>query len=229
VIVEKYTNGQNVDSPPGPYIEAGGAVSWTYVVTNSGNVSLTTVTVSDDQGVSVLCPETDLDPGERMVCTASGIAMPDQYANTGIVTGTPQIGPQVGDSDISYYFGSVPEIDVEKHTNGEDADTPPGPTITEGDPVFWEYLVINSGNVLLTNVFVVDDQEGPITCPEIALDPGESMICSATGVAEVGFYSNLGVVTGSPPVGNLVEADDPSHYLGEEGTIYVFLPTVIGD
>jgi hypothetical protein len=229
VTIEKYTNGQDADTPPGPYIEAGGAVSWTYIITNSGNISLTNVTVSDDQVQSVVCPKTVLVPGEGMVCTAFGLAIPDQYTNTGLITGTVVIGPEVSDSDISHYFGSVPGIDIEKHTNGEDADTPPGPFLTEGDPVLWEYLVINIGNALLTEVSVTDDQEGPITCPQTALDPGESMTCTALGIAEIGLYSNLGTVTGLPPVGIQVEADDPGHYTGEEGIVYAYLPVVLGD
>ena len=55
--IEKATNGEDADSPTGPIIAVGGTVTWTYVVTNTGNVALTNVTVSDDQGVHVSCPK----------------------------------------------------------------------------------------------------------------------------------------------------------------------------
>jgi len=41
--IEKATNGQDADSPPGPYIPVGDSVTWTYVVTNTGNVTLNKV------------------------------------------------------------------------------------------------------------------------------------------------------------------------------------------
>ena len=38
-------------------------VSWTYVVTNTGNEPLNNVDVVDDQGVPVSCPQDTLAPG----------------------------------------------------------------------------------------------------------------------------------------------------------------------
>ncbi|MDP6350564.1 MAG: hypothetical protein QGG58_12465, partial [Chloroflexota bacterium] len=44
-----------------------------------------------------------------------------------------------------------PDIDIEKATNGEDADDPTGPLVPVGDAVTWTYVVTNTGNVELTN------------------------------------------------------------------------------
>ena len=121
VAIKKYTNGEDADTPTGPQILVGGAVTWTYVVTNTGNVILTGVTVSDDQGVVVSCPKDTLAAGEVMTCTASGVATAGQYANIGTVTGTPPEGPTVADDDPSHYFGfvvSAPGIAIKKYTNG---------------------------------------------------------------------------------------------------------------
>ncbi len=74
----------------------------------------------------------------------------------------------VQDTDPSHYLGQSdeePAIDVEKATDGQDADLPPGPTLSAGDPVTWTYVVTNVGNVTLSNVAVTDDQGETVTCP----------------------------------------------------------------
>ena len=129
-----------------------------------------------------------------------------------------------GDKDISHISfcydtgDETPSIDIEKSTNGQDADIPTGPIITVGDPVNWQYVVHNTGNVELTNVTVTDDRGVTVSCPQNTLDPDESMTCTASGVAAAGQYANLGTATGTPPVGDDVSDEDPSHYFGEEPT-----------
>ncbi|MCI0440522.1 MAG: hypothetical protein L0177_15525 [Chloroflexi bacterium] len=214
--IEKATNGEDADSPTGPFIPVGGAVNWTYVVTNTGNVPLSNVAVTDDQGVVVTCPKDTLAVGESMTCTASGIAVAGQYANVGTTTGTDDSGTTVTDSDPSHYFGAAPAIDIEKDTNGHDADTPTGPFIPVGDPVFWTYEVTNTGNVPLNNVTVTDDQGVAVSCPKDTLAVGESMTCTASGVAVAGQYANLGTTTGTDDSGTTVTDSDPSHYFGSE-------------
>jgi hypothetical protein len=108
-----------------------------------------------------------------------------------------------------------PAINIEKATNGEDADTPTGPMITVGNQVNWTYVVKNTGDVPLTDILVTDDQGVIVSCPKTTLAVGESMICNANGVAVAGQYSNLGLVTGS--YGEIgVNDTDPSHYFGEQ-------------
>ena len=43
----------------------------------------------------------------------------------------------------------VSGIDIEKFTNGEDADDPTGPIIKVGDLVHWIYVNSNTGNLPL--------------------------------------------------------------------------------
>ena len=50
------------------------------------------------------------------------------------------------DDDPSHYYGvAAPAIDIEKATNGQDADTPTGPTIQAGADVTWTYVITNTG------------------------------------------------------------------------------------
>ncbi len=216
--IEKATNGEDADFTPGPSLEAGTTVTWTYVVTNTGNVELTGVSVSDDQIATISCPQTTLAAGASMTCTATGIAVEGQYVNEGTVSATSPKGEFVTDTDPSHYLGTEPDmpaIDVEKATNGEDADTGPGPTLTVGTAVTWTYVVTNTGNVALDNVAVSDDKIGAIACPQTTLAAAESMTCSATGTAVEGQYGNLATVVASPPKGEAVTDTDASHYFGK--------------
>ncbi len=145
----------------------------------------------------------------------------------------------VTDKDPSHYFGAVPAIDVEKATNGQDADAAPGPRIPIGDAVTWTYVVTNKGNAPLTSVKVTDDKVGAITCPATVLAPTAKMTCTAKGSAQAGQYANLATATGQfvvseapAPQALLLEASpltealatsaapitvmdtDPSHYFG---------------
>lgn len=123
-----------------------------------------------------------------------------------------------------YWYGvtgnipvSIPSISIEKYTNGVDADTAPGPMITIGDSVTWEYMVTNTGSFELNNVTVTDDQGVTVNHPKNTLATGESMTCTASGTAIAGQYTNLGTVTADPPDGlDAVSDSDPSHYYGIE-------------
>jgi PKD repeat protein len=104
VSVDSGTSWYTADSPPGPSAAVGAAVQWRYTVTNTGNVGLTDVTVTDDQGVVVTAPKSTLAVGESMNATASGTAVAGQYANNGTATGT--YGTQhVSATDPSHYLG----------------------------------------------------------------------------------------------------------------------------
>jgi LPXTG-site transpeptidase (sortase) family protein len=104
----KFTNGIDANSPPGPTLLVGSSVNWTYFVQNNGNVDLSQVSVSDNQGVAVSCPTTTLAVSENMTCTASGVAQAGQYSNTGLVSAQPPVGPVITASDLSHYFGQGP-------------------------------------------------------------------------------------------------------------------------
>jgi uncharacterized repeat protein (TIGR01451 family) len=105
-------------------------------------------------------------------------------------------------------------VNIEKLTNGHDADVPPGPSIPVGAPVTWTYVVTNNGNAALSNIVVMDNRPNVmVTCPQTSLAVGAAMTCTAPGVAALGQYSNIGTVTANSTSGQVMDAD-PSHYLG---------------
>jgi uncharacterized repeat protein (TIGR01451 family) len=213
--VNKLVNGQ--DAPwPGLPIQVGQQVVWSYTVTNSGQVPLTGIGVTDDDpAVTVSCPKTALQPGESMTCSSNKRnAQACQYVN--VATATAQgSGGTVRAFDSSAYQGQfTPAIQIETSVNGKDADTAPGAFITGGSTIDLKYLVTNVSTVTLTNVRVRDDQGVQVSCPQASLVPGQSMTCTAGSTATVGASRNLGIVTADPPCGVQISAEDPSHYFG---------------
>ena len=200
--VDKRTNGSD-----GPQLAVGAAITWTYLVTNTGNVAVDQLVVVDDKGVAVSCPKTTLAVGESITCTGTGFAVAGSYENKGTARANFS-GTVVSAEDASEYFGVLSSIAITKTTNGTD-----GGTIITLTPIQWQYLVTNTGNITLNNIVVTDDKGVVVTCPLASLDPGNSMTCTADGLAAIGDYSNIGTVTASNGTFTAT-ASDPSNYFG---------------
>ena len=208
--IEKSTDDDDADFPPGPEIIVGDNVTWTYVVANRGNVNLTSVHVVDDI-IGLIAGPITLGAGENQTFNITGTAVLGQYQNNATVNGTYN-GTEVMDTDPSHYFGMILSIDIEKSTNGEDADSAPGPILNLSDNVTWTYVVNNTGNVNLTDVYVVDDIIGLIAGP-FTLGAGENQTFNRTGTAVLGQYQN-NVISNGTYNGTEVNDTDLSHYLG---------------
>jgi hypothetical protein len=153
--LEKHTNGEDADQGLGPFILLHHPVTWTYMVTNTGNVTMTQVQINDDPLGPVSCDLDELAPEETMTCTEVRTAETEgQYENEAIVTAKPPDDLlEITDSDLSHYFGARPAITITKFTNGQDAKSGTGPFVLAGDTVTWTYIISNTRNVTLTNIF----------------------------------------------------------------------------
>ncbi len=220
--IEKSVNGEDADVPPGPIVLVGSMVTFSYVVTNTGNVTLDGVLVTDSVLGPISMPKTSLAPGESMTGIASAAATAGQYANLGTVTATDPTQATVSDNDPGNYIGFAPAISIVKVTNGAD-----GLFIPVGDPITWTYTVTNTGNVTLSNVTVTDDQ-GVVPVLDVAastgeedgaFDPNDVWVYTASGIAVAGQYDNTGAVVGTSPTGAQVSDTDPSNYFGSAPAI----------
>lgn len=107
--IEKYVNGHDADTEAdAATLTVGDAVTWTYVVTNTGSLPLDMVTVSDDELGLVCVLEGLLAPGEQHTCTMTGVAQEGLHGMTGSVSAIPEEGSNgVFDSDLSWYRANV--------------------------------------------------------------------------------------------------------------------------
>ncbi len=222
ISIDKFVEGDDADEAPGPVLPVGSPVTWTYEVTNTGNVALDDVTVTDTRGVVVTCPATTLGPAVSMTCVGSGTVAAGQYTNFGVATGTTTLGLVVRDEDPANHFGGEPGIDIEKLTDGlADLDAPPGVFVEAGTTVEWTFIVTNTGNLPLSQVTASDDQLGPLTCPATTLAVGASMTCTATSTATVGQHTNRATATGVDSNDDTVTDEDDSNHFGVVRSIEV--------
>ncbi|MGY3725036.1 DUF7507 domain-containing protein, partial [Granulicatella balaenopterae] len=191
----------------------GETVTYTFTVTNTGNVTLTDVTLTDDKltPATITLEKTTLAPGEKT--TGSGTYVVTQadvdqtkVINTAKVTGLPPVTPEnptptpVESEDQNIISNtSNPAIKLEK--------TADKTNLVVGETVTYTFTVTNTGNVTLTNVTVTDDKLTPstITLETTTLAPGETTTGSGTYVvtqADVDQTKviNTAKVTGLPPV-----------------------------
>ncbi|MFJ9805726.1 DUF7507 domain-containing protein [Streptomyces wuyuanensis] len=183
----------NTPKPPSPSLTlvktaapdevtaAGQLVTYTHAVTNTGNVTLTGVDVSETafsgSGAvpEVSCPGTSLAPGQSMSCTATYTTTQTdvdngEIDNTATAAGTPPTGPAVtATDDATVTADQDPSVSLVKTVVGDD-----GP-FRSGEVLTYSYLVRNTGNVTLSAVDVSDVEfsgSGPdpeIECPDTAL------------------------------------------------------------
>ncbi len=215
----------DADSPTGPFALSGTNPQFKFVVTNTGNVALTNVNLTDSDFNLSLAPF-NLAVGGTYETTFTGATwQAGQHTNTATATSTYTDGggnsKNLSDTDDANYFGADPKIAINKVTNGAD-----GQTILAGSPVTWTYTVSNAGNVAVSNINVTDDQgvtpvyQSGDTDNDTLLDLGENWIYTATGTATAGDYSNIGTATGkfnNTPV----NATDPSNYFGANPSLDV--------
>jgi uncharacterized repeat protein (TIGR01451 family) len=215
-------------------------VTYSYLVTNTGNVPLTNVhpvdTAFSGTGTqsAVNCPAGTLNPGKSTTCTGTyPLTQADvdagKVTNTAVARGTPPIGPPVtsNPSTATVTIPPSPGIAIKKSASPEWYTWP-------GTVIHYTLVVTNTGNVTLTGVTVNDTLSGlsAVSCPSTTLTPGQVITCTAgyvTTLADMraGSIVNTGTATGSPPHGPAVVSGPstavvvfqcPCNVLGPTGT-----------
>ncbi len=192
----------------GPYQAVGNVVSYAIRVTNTGNVTLTGVTVTDAGVGAVLgtcTPATPatLAPNASVVCAATHtVTQADidagTYANT--ATGdSDQTPPDSANATVP--ITQKPALTVTK------TPTSAGPYDAVGKVITYSITVTNTGNQTLTGVAVTEAGVAAVlgTCtPAIpaTLAPGASLVCAATHTVtqadiDAGHYTNIAVADSS--------------------------------
>jgi hypothetical protein len=195
---------------PDQYALPGEQITYTYTVTNTGNVTLRHVRLHDSRLGRVTCPATTLAPGESMTCRATHTTTQadvdaGRIANAATATGRPPAGPPVsaGDKETVHAI-RTPGIAILKSPSSTTYDM-------AGERITYTYTVVNTGNVTLHDITVADNKiHGPIACQATTLAPGKSTTCRATRVVTsadmaAGHLVNVATAAGRPPAGGQVK------------------------
>lgn len=189
-------------------------VTWSYLVTNTGNEPIEDIEVVDDRLApgAVSCPVSVLAVGASTTCTATGsIGNAPTYTNLATATA---IGSESGDDAIAIDDWSVvvdplvPLVAIDKFAAGV-SEAPA--QIMPCTSVTWTYRVTNSGPEALTGILVTDSRGVAVACPATTLGVGASMDCTGTGsVGTASPYTNVGIVSSRGAVsGAAATASDP--------------------
>ena len=155
------------------YNAAGQTINYNYLVTNTGNVTLSGVGVVDVHTglIGLSCPDTTLAPSASETCSATYQVTPaDLKAGSIVNTATAQGVPPGTTTPISSVPSAVTvplaAIGILKQVCGTEvaADCGPGGNgpwvssvdVPEGDAAYWKVTVTNKGDTPLANVTVSD-------------------------------------------------------------------------
>ncbi len=230
VSVDGQLTWHDADTPPGPQTSAGSLVYFRFEVTNTGNAPLSSITLTDSVYTLGACtPPAVLAPGQKYTCWHGPVtAQPGQHTNRATATGLYQNQTLTDADDANYYAPPRPAIDLEKYVSvdgqvtWQDADTPPGPQATLGGAVHFRFVIVNTGNVPLSNVTLSDSlyplqQCSPIPNP---LAVGGSYTCTIGPLAaELGQHTNTAVAVGTYQGGSVDDRDDANYYVPSQPAI----------
>jgi uncharacterized repeat protein (TIGR01451 family) len=232
------TNAGELDAGPAPQV--GDPITWTYVLRNSGNVTLTGVTLSDAlTGVSApsyqwTTPVGVLAPGDSVTATAT-YALTQADIDAGSVTslmtgaGDPPAGAGVSAAaPATVAVAAAPDLVVTKASDDEGAGV--------GDTVTYDFTLENAGNVTLSGVVLSDSLPG-LSAPRIAwpgtervLAPGQVATATATYTVtqadvDAGSFSNTATARALAPDGSEITATSETVDLSTEAAAPEILTT----
>ncbi|MGV8858252.1 DUF7507 domain-containing protein [Rhodoglobus sp.] len=203
-------------------------IDWSFAVTNTGNVTLSGVTLNDAlAGVTPVFGafpsgiSGQLNPGDTVLATADGYVVTQADVDSGSVvnsvtaSGTPSRGAVArATTAATVPLVPAPAITIVKSENATPAAR------GEGDTVGFTFTVTNTGNVTLSSISIIDPLDGVSTISYGTwesgtvgtLAPNQTVTATATynltqGDIDRGLVDNDSSVLASTPAGAILDED----------------------
>jgi uncharacterized repeat protein (TIGR01451 family) len=232
---------------PSAVTHVGQVITYSFLVTNNSNLTLTSVAVTGTQTTPAgpltsgpTCTSATLAAGAKETCTATYTVTQADIDNGSVndsatVSGDPPSGSPVTSPSST---ASVPVTRNGALTVVTSAS--PSAVTQAGQVITYSFLVTNTGNVTMTSVAVIDTQTvpaGPLTsgpaCPSATLAAGAKETCTATyTVAQTdvdnGTVGDSATVSGDPPSGSPVTSPSSTLTVGAVAPTATATPTPTG-
>lgn len=176
---------------PGRAINAGDEVGYSFLVTNTGNVTVDTVSISEisfsgaGELSAVRCPTGSLLPGAFITCTAE-YSLTQADIDAGNIVNTALANAAFGSESVasapssaSVSIAARPAIHLSKTTDST-------VVTAAGQVIDYVFRVSNTGNVTVSNVvidetaFSGDGELSEVVCPSSTVAPGDDLVCTAS-------------------------------------------------
>ncbi len=157
-------------------ISATGAVTYSYLLTNTGNVTLTGIALVDNHvDAAPVCVAVTLAPLATTTCSAVyTVTQADLDAGANIVNSVTASSTQGATATDSL---SIPVVQTKSMTVEKSSATT---SISATGAVTYSYLLTNTGNVTLTGIALVDNHvDAAPVCVAVTLAPLATTTCSA--------------------------------------------------
>jgi hypothetical protein len=200
------------------YSAVGELISYGYTVTNTGGVTLDTVSISNTKVTGdLICTDGPLEPGGRRPCLGVYRITQDDL-DAGSVTNIAQAhgaygdGEEVASNEASVTFAAV---STEPAALTIEMAADPMTYTAVDEIIVYSYELTNTGGVVLDAVSVTDTELGDVGCPSGALEPGESLICNGVLVTsqddlDAGSVTNSAQAHGTYGDGEEVASEEVS-------------------
>jgi len=187
------------EAAPLTYNAVDQTITYTYNVTNDGNVVVNGITVTDNK-TAVTLDKTDLNPGESTKGTATYAILQEDINAGGVTNLAVATGKYDDNKDVT---SNEATATVTAEQNADLKLTKEAAPLTYNavdQTITYTYNVTNDGNVVVNGITVTDNKTA-VTLDKTYLDPGESTKGTATYAIlqediDAGWVTNLAVATG---------------------------------
>ena len=168
-------------------VRAGNTITYQYVVRNSGNLTMSGISVSGSRGGTATCPADTLAPAASMTCGAGPYPVVQADIDSRLpVTDTVRVLAAPPGAALATQYGLVtasvpvavaspslavvvtPSVDPASHQSA----------VAVGDTITYAFEVTNNGTLTMDQIAVHDSRLGAITCPATSLAVGVTMTCT---------------------------------------------------
>jgi uncharacterized repeat protein (TIGR01451 family) len=169
--------------------DQGETIAYSFVVKNTGNTTLTGVSIADPRVTGVTPATATLAPGESTTFTAAPYTVTQadirtgSVDNTALANATSPIGPVSSNTDSVSTPTPTPDPRLELDKTASIGDTNTNGKADPGEVITYTFHVHNAGNIDVSGVHIVDPRVASTTPTQVDIPAGGSADFTATYTA----------------------------------------------